>query len=84
MNGANPDNYYHNYRRPNALLDTPRSDYFTPEALEDYLRSIHNPATIHAMCEDYRAGATFDFNLDEADQTRPTTSELPADPGVMG
>jgi haloacetate dehalogenase len=57
--GANPDNYYFAGRR----------DVFDPEALEDYLRCVHDPATIHAMCEDYRAGASFDFALDEADRT---------------
>ncbi len=41
---------------------------FAPEALADYRRCTANPATIHAMCEDYRAGATFDFALDEADR----------------
>jgi haloacetate dehalogenase len=30
--------------------------------------SFCNPETIHAMCEDYRAGATIDFALDEADR----------------
>lgn len=59
MIGANPDNYY--FRR---------RDLFDPEALTDYLRSVHDPATIHAMCEDYRAGATYDFALDEADRGR--------------
>ncbi len=43
--------------------------YFAPEALEDYLRCYLNPATVHATCEDYRAGATYDFELDEADRT---------------
>jgi haloacetate dehalogenase len=43
---------------------------FHPEALEDYLRSVGNPGTIHAMCEDYRAGATIDFELDEGDRGR--------------
>ncbi|HWE62266.1 MAG TPA: alpha/beta hydrolase [Chloroflexota bacterium] len=59
MIGANPDNYYFR-QRDAAWLD--------PEALDDYLRCVHNPETIHAMCEDYRAGATFDFQLDEADR----------------
>ena len=59
MIGANPDNYYFRQR-----------DLFDPEALSDYLRCVHDPATIHAMCEDYRAGATFDFTLDEADRGR--------------
>jgi haloacetate dehalogenase len=58
MIGANPDNYY--FRNNRELFD--------PEALADYLRCARNPATIHAMCEDYRAGATFDFQLDEAER----------------
>lgn len=39
---------------------------FTPEALAEYVRCF-DAATIHASCEDYRAGATVDFALDEAD-----------------
>ena len=31
------------------------------------MRAIRNPDTVHAMCEDYRAGATYDFALDDAD-----------------
>jgi haloacetate dehalogenase len=58
--GASPDTYYFRQSR----------DLFDPEALDDYLRSVHNPATIHAMCEDYRAGATIDYQLDEADRGR--------------
>jgi haloacetate dehalogenase len=45
-----------------------RANVHAPEALEDYLRSYRDPATIHASCEDYRAGATYDFELDEADR----------------
>jgi len=58
--GANPDNYYFRSGR----------EKFDPQALEDYLRCCHNPDTIHAMCEDYRAGATIDYALDEADRGR--------------
>ena len=46
-----------------------RRSVFTPEAEEDYLRCYRNPQTIHAACEDYRAGASYDFALDEADRT---------------
>jgi haloacetate dehalogenase len=42
--------------------------YFAREAAADYVRCYLNPATVHATCEDYRAGATFDFELDEADR----------------
>lgn len=40
---------------------------FHPEALADYLAAVRDPATIHAMCEDYRAGATCDDKADGAD-----------------
>jgi haloacetate dehalogenase len=56
--GCDPDSYYFREGR----------DIFHPEALADYLRCCHDPATIHAMCEDYRAGATIDYQLDEADR----------------
>jgi haloacetate dehalogenase len=42
--------------------------YHAPEALQDYLECYADPETVHATCEDYRAGATFDFALDEADR----------------
>jgi len=42
----------------------------TPEAFAEYLRCFQNPATIHAACEDYRAGASIDLDHDEADLDR--------------
>jgi haloacetate dehalogenase len=47
-----------------------RRHLFAPAALDDYLRCFCNPETIHAICEDYRAGATVDFAHDEADRGR--------------
>ncbi|MDX3107864.1 alpha/beta hydrolase [Nonomuraea angiospora] len=38
------------------------------EAYEDYRRAIHDPDTVHAMCEDYRAGLTVDRAADDADR----------------
>lgn len=37
---------------------------FEPECFELYAKNLEDPATVHAMCNDYRAGATLD--LDEA------------------
>jgi haloacetate dehalogenase len=34
----------------------------------DYLRAIHDPVTVHAMLEDYRAGLTIDREHDDADR----------------
>jgi haloacetate dehalogenase len=60
MIGADPDAFFSG--RPN------RGNVHAAEALEDYLRCYRNPETIHAACEDYRAAATYDFALDEADR----------------
>jgi len=41
---------------------------FRPEAVAEYTRAVREPAVVHAMCEDYRAGAGCDRELDEADR----------------
>lgn len=47
------------------IKDAPK--VFPTEALEEYVRCFCDPATIHATCEDYRAGASIDLVHDEAD-----------------
>jgi haloacetate dehalogenase len=61
--GADPDEYWfrHTSREPKTR------DFFGA-ALEEYLRAFRNPATRHAICEDYRAAVTEDFAHDEADR----------------
>jgi haloacetate dehalogenase len=41
-------------------------DIFTPEAMAEYIRCA-TPEQIHAVCEDYRATVTYDFEMDTAD-----------------
>ncbi|MFQ1700324.1 alpha/beta fold hydrolase [Loktanella agnita] len=41
---------------------------FSDTALASYRTQAADPARLHAMCADYRAGATFDRALDEADR----------------
>ncbi|MDQ3781548.1 MAG: alpha/beta hydrolase [Actinomycetota bacterium] len=53
---------------PTAYYFTTGRDRFDSEALADYERCIADPATVHAMCEDYRAGAGIDDRIDEADR----------------
>ena len=48
-------------RGPNA------DEVFVPDAVAEYVRCFCDPATIHATCEDYRAGASIDLVHDEAD-----------------
>jgi haloacetate dehalogenase len=40
---------------------------FAPEALAHYRSFFSEPERLHATCEDYRAGATYDLAADEAD-----------------
>lgn len=47
-----------------------RDDFFAPEALAAYDAAFADPATIHATCEDYRAGASIDLVHDRADVGR--------------
>ncbi len=41
---------------------------FAPGALDHYRAMMHRPESIRAMCEDYRAGATYDREADLADR----------------
>ena len=61
--GADPEYFI---RR--KLAKTPAGlGFFAPETLAEYIRCIKNPATIHAMCEDYRATLGIDLEMDTAD-----------------
>lgn len=42
----------------------------------EYLRCANDPATLHAMCEDYRAGAGIDLEHDKADLQRRVACPL--------
>jgi haloacetate dehalogenase len=54
---ADPDAWY-----------TASAEHMGEEAFADYRRAIHDPQTVHAMCEDYRAGLGIDRAHDEADR----------------
>jgi len=44
-------------------------DTFSPAALRSYRKQVQDPARVHAMCSDYRAGASFDRELDTKDKS---------------
>jgi haloacetate dehalogenase len=41
--------------------------FFDPAALAEYIRCFRDPATIHAICEDYRATFGVDLTMDTVD-----------------
>jgi haloacetate dehalogenase len=48
-----------------------------PRALEHYLAPFRDPSRVHAMCEDYRAGAYADYEIDKADHDAGTKITIP-------
>jgi haloacetate dehalogenase len=64
------------YLRSRFQRPTGGTDAVTPEAFAEYLRCFSDPATIHATCEDYRAGATIDLEHAADDGNRKVTCPL--------
>jgi haloacetate dehalogenase len=62
--GADPEFYLTWFLRNRTGDHSP----FTDEAIAEYRRCFRDPATIHGMCEDYRAAATIDLEHDRADR----------------
>lgn len=61
----------------------------TSDVQREYLRTSATPANIHAMCEDYRASASIDLKIDEADMKAGKKIQCPlltlwAATGAMG
>jgi haloacetate dehalogenase len=90
------DTYFHwfLFTRPapfpeNIILANPQAYVggAPPELREEYLRGMQDPATVHGMCEDYRASAGIDMEIDKADLDRKITCPLHvlwAKNGAMG
>src|SRR5262245_56798788 len=56
----------------------------TDEVFAQYLKYFSNPATLHAMCEDYRAAASIDLEHDQADLETKVSCPLLAIWGLRG
>ena len=67
MISADPDAFYHGADR----------ELMGEENWADYQAAIHDPATVLAMCEDYRAGLGPDRQADDADRAAGRTLSCP-------
>ncbi|WP_328323349.1 alpha/beta hydrolase [Kribbella sp. NBC_00382] len=60
-------------------------DAFPAEVRAEYIAKFRDPATVHAICEEYRAAATLDHEQDAADRRQGRRIECPVlalwDPG---
>ena len=73
MMGADPDWFIEK-----KLAKTKQGlSFFDKDALAEYKRCFRNPATIHAICEDYRAGASIDLVMDEEDMAAGRKIDCP-------
>jgi haloacetate dehalogenase len=63
-------------RSPHTIIDYALDNWsefagaFPPEVRREYVDKLSEPTTVHAICEQYRAAATLDCQLDEADRCR--------------
>lgn len=74
MMGADPDWFIEK-----KLAKTKQGlSFFDPAALAEYKRCFRNPATIHAICEDYRATFGVDLEMDAVDFEAGRKIECPA------
>jgi haloacetate dehalogenase len=49
----------------------------TDEAMQEYMRCFCTPEAIHASCEDFRAAADIDLEMDEEDENAGRKVECP-------
>lgn len=49
---------------------------FSSEAMEEYITAHRDPATLHAICEDYRAAYSIDIEHDDADAGKKVAPPL--------
>jgi haloacetate dehalogenase len=54
---------------PTAWYQTPAPEVMGAEAHAELWEALRNPAVVHGMCEDYRAGLRIDRAHEEADRT---------------
>jgi haloacetate dehalogenase len=62
---------------PDAWYDVDR-EQMGDEAYADLRRALHDPETVHAMCEDYRAGLGIDRSHDDADRRAGRRAQCPS------
>jgi haloacetate dehalogenase len=73
--GGNPDFFLRQKMASQTKSKT--LDAIDPRALQHYLAAFRDPSRLHAMCEDYRAGAYADFEIDKKDHDAGNKITIP-------
>jgi haloacetate dehalogenase len=59
---------------PQAVIEHALSEWgsspssFPPDVRQGYVDALRNPSSVHAICEEYRAAASIDIEIDRMDQ----------------
>jgi haloacetate dehalogenase len=74
------------YLRDHLFVQGKTPGAVTPEAMAEYIRCYCAMSTIHAVCEDYRAAAGIDLDMDRADDAAGHKIQAPVHAlwGAMG
>jgi haloacetate dehalogenase len=81
---ANNVEFYLKYMMFRNMARSDMPAWMGDDAFSEYLRCFRDPATIHATCEDYRAGESIDMEHDEEDLKRKITCPVLALWGKQG
>jgi haloacetate dehalogenase len=81
--GANVE-FYLKYMMFRDMSHSEVPAWMGEDAFAEYLRCNRDPATLHATCEDYRAGESIDMKHDEEDLNRKITCPVLALWGKQG
>ena len=73
--GGNPDFFLRQKMASQTKSKT--LDAIDTRALEHYLAAFRDPSRVHAMCEDYRAGAYADYEIDKKDHDAGNKITIP-------
>ncbi|GLQ51857.1 alpha/beta fold hydrolase [Dyella flava] len=65
------------YLRDHLFVQSKTPGAVTPEAMSEYIRCYCTKTAIHAVCEDYRAAAGIDLDMDRADDAAGHKIQVP-------
>lgn len=67
---ATPEYFIRSNIQKKTIPGTLGAEAFPEDVIREYIRCYSNPATVHAIAEDYRAGMSIDLVQDEPDRER--------------
>lgn len=70
--GSQPEYFIRSNILKKTISGSLAADTFPEDIVQEYIRYYSNPATVHAIAEDYRAGVTIDWEHDLPDRENKT------------